>query len=181
MSSEHQNLFMKGTAAYSVKRYKEVTLTRLLQDLSRLDNKGLEDEVCNKIKNALNEAATLASSIPKESLFCVDFWQELSSFRDDYLVWNGISDNDNNPVSLRKQALKNLVVRRRKMWLPFRDKVKPIKNKDKKDKQLDLLSKLDKQLMDDMHFAFKDVIENHPDLFPSLRKEIIRFEKLSDS
>lgn len=181
MSSKHQNLFQKGTAAYSLKRYKESTLTRLIQDLSRLESRGLKDNECDKIKSALNEAVALASTVPSGSFLAVGFWEELEKFRDAYVAWNGISESDNNPPSLRSQAIRMLTQKRRNLWEPYRNKIKPITSREEKDAQLELLTEFDKEIMDDMHLAFKNATDSHPDLFPSLRKCLNQFEKLSNS
>lgn len=177
MATRHQNLFKKGTAAHSVKYYKEATLTKFLQDLSRLDRRGLKKEECDKVKDSLKEAITLSSTLPKSSYFFKEFHQELESFLEVYEDWNNIGDDANNPISLRRIALSKLMERRRALWEPFRKKIKRLEDKEDKDQQLDLFQELNKTMIDEMHLTFDPLTSEHPDLFPKLKKVIDQFKK----
>lgn len=173
MAKRHQNLFERGSGPWSVKRYKEVTLTRLLSDLSALEERGLERPECDTIKAALNRACTIVSTLPKDSFFLRGYKDELEELRNTYENWNG----DKNTPQRRREYHSEMLVQRSRMWKRFPRRPKKGRT-GVHDAQLDLLLELEREVMSDLHLAFKGAAESYPDLFPSLKKEIAFCEKL---
>ena len=177
MGKRHERLFERGSAPWCVKRYKEVTLTRLLEDLAALEKRGLEEPECEKVLKALRRACALVSAVPDSSVFYQSFWEELNKLRDLYEAWNNVKGTGAAAAAKRRNALEALIKQRRKMWKRF-PRHRRTAQGPYVDSQQDLLTQVERALLDDMHLSFKEAVQAHPDLCPSLRTEIRYYEKV---
>jgi hypothetical protein len=178
MGKQHQNLFQQGTAPWSIKRFKEVTLTRWLADLAALEKDGLQPNDCDKVTEALRVISTLLSGINDESLFYKSMWQEFKELEDLYERWNtGRFDPEANKT--RKEFHQRMLVHRKKMWKRAWgrfNKAIEIKNNAERDTQLDLIADIDKQVADDIYSVFRNLTKTYPTFFPLLNKELNEYD-----
>ena len=177
MAERHQELFAVGTGPWALKKFKAHLLAALLADLAALERNGLEDDQCQKIVEALNRGSALLSDIQSGGFFRKAFWEELVELRGLYERWNNDKDPNGNHAELRRRNLVEMIRHRAKMWSRF---PRQSRRADAAyvDSQHDLLASIDRDVIDEMHLAFKGAVTAHAKLFPAVGRALAKYEKV---
>jgi hypothetical protein len=138
-------------------------MVNLQLDLKRLEQTGITEDVCKKIRELLSALVTAASAEPKGS-----FWQPAvhKVFRDYehiYKEWNDVRGSDESAISRRDALLSELQDIRHKIANVCRQN------------SHSLSEAYDLQLVDTINEALRDTISVVPGTFTALAKSAARF------
>ncbi|MFL6263238.1 MAG: hypothetical protein ACJ76Y_26375 [Thermoanaerobaculia bacterium] len=154
----------KGSVLWSVNRFRSDALGSLLDDLVVLEDYGLDEELCKKVRRALARITNAATELPDDAWWKRQIWKELQSFETIYEQWNNI-DGGEEKREARKDKLRQLRKRRNKIATKIRKNQYIIQNE------------LDLKLVRDGYEALGDLSKALPDLFKNLAAAIGRFAK----
>lgn len=155
----------RGSVLWGVNRFRSDALVSLLDDLVALEDVGLEEPLCKKVKNALARVTNAATALPDNAWWKRQVWKELQDFGIIYEEWNGIDGLGKEKQEAREKKLRKLREKRNKIATKIR------KN------QFILQNELDLKLVRDGYEALGDLAKALPDLFKNLAAAVGRFAK----
>lgn len=153
-----------GTAVHLFNCFRSDALSQILNDLLMLERKGIDESVCEKIRDALGVVINEATSIPDGSFVSKPLWKDVQKFKDVYVKWNNVKGEEPFAIEQRQQLLRHLRDCRHK--IARRTRVN----------QYILSNELDLQIVHSMYGAFTQVFSAFPELFVHLGKAIARYE-----
>ncbi|MET0118953.1 MAG: hypothetical protein ABW090_16140 [Sedimenticola sp.] len=154
----------RGTATWAFNRFRSDALSKILNDLLALENTGLDENICEKVQEALGIVINEATSIPDGSFLGKPLWKDLEAFKDTYVIWNDVNGTDEAAIRKRRDVLKKLRVKRHKVARRAR------KN------QFVLANDLDLEVVRTMYSAMSNLANSVPDVFKQLAKSVSSFE-----
>lgn len=155
----------KGSVLWSVNRFRSDALGSLLDDLVVLEDYGLNETLCKKVRMALARITNAATELPDNAWWKRQIWKELQSFETIYEQWNNIDGEGEEKRKARKEKLRQLRKKRNKIATKIR------KN------QFIIQNELDLKLVRDGYEALGDLSRALPDLFKNLAAAVGRFVK----
>ncbi len=155
----------KGSVLWSVNRFRSDALGSLLDDLVVLEDLGLDEALCKKVRMALARITNAATELPDDAWWKRQIWKELQSFETIYEQWNNIDGEGKDKREARKEKLRQLRKRRNKIATKIR------KN------QYILQNELDLKLVRDGYEALGDLSKALPEIFKNLAAAVGRFAK----
>ena len=105
----------RGTALWAFNSFRQDALSQLLKDLLSVEKTGIDIEKCEKVQTSLREISITASAIPDGTFFSKAIWKDIEDFKDIYVRWNDIKNNDPIAIEDRKVTLGDLKVKRHKI------------------------------------------------------------------
>jgi hypothetical protein len=155
-----------GTALWAINRFRTDILGSLLDDLSDLESRGLEDHECRQVKATLAKMTNAATGVPDHSFWRRSIWRDFERFEAIYEEWNSPFGGHPDVASARKGALRLLRKRRHLIASRIRRN------------QYILQNELDLQLIKDLYEAAGSLCNSVPDLFKNLSRAVRDVQKV---
>ncbi len=169
------NLFARGGAPWTVKFYKERVLSALTADLARREENGIDQEVCNDVYAALNQAVLIVEDIKDGGWFFKHFYENLEEFRDIYKSWNGVNNQ------FKRHSLHKVLRKKKKnMFKSFYKKMEKAKveNSPERAQQYQILWDVEAERMDKLNYTFQTLVDRYGnELFTDLKHTLREFNK----
>lgn len=159
-----------GSPLWAFDRFRESALSKLLDDLLNVEDKGFNEDQCKKVRMTLERILNLCSAIPDKSFFRKSIYGQLSDFKKIYINWNDINGDDKKSILKRKKSYEKLRGKRRQLATTIRKNA------------YILMNEIDLKLMKSLYEAFGDLVEAFPAIFKNLSKAVSTFfKKLPDN
>jgi hypothetical protein len=140
-------------------------LVSLLNDLSDLEETGLEESECRQVEAALAKMTNAATAVPDHSFWGSSIWSQFKRFEDIYAEWNGHEGKGREIAKARRASLQKLRSRRNKIASRIR------KN------QFLLQNELDAKMIKDLYEAFGALCNSLPELFRNVSRALSDIQK----
>jgi hypothetical protein len=155
----------RGGLVWSLNSFRSDALVQFLDDLLALENGGLQRDECDLVRGALERIVNAASAVPDGSLWRDSILAELERFTEIYEKWNEREGVHEEAVAHRRAQLKGLRRSRRRLAHRVASR------------QQSLSTEIDAQLMERMFDAFRRLVRDSPQAFPSLGGAVRRYDK----
>jgi hypothetical protein len=155
----------RGSKLWSFNYFRSSILTSLLNDLYDLETKGLDDEICKKIRTSLEHFSNAATDIPRGGFLTGPIYKDIEEFTQLYADWNEIKGEDE--VSQRQREKTRLKLKQQRQVIT--DKARQL--------QYELDNNLDQKLLTAGYSAIGDLTTLVPDLLNNLTQSFNEFVK----
>lgn len=147
----------RGSHLWDYNHYRTSILTSLLNDLTDLEKKGLDEDKCKIVRKSLDYFINASTSVPKGGILSgKPLFKEIEKFAETYKKWNDINGNNTEDISKRTMLVRKL-----------RKNRQDITNKCRK-LQYELDNNLDQKILTDSYSAIGYLIKIVPGLFKNL-------------
>lgn len=103
-----KNGLRRGTPGYAINFFRSDILVNLQLDLKRLEDAGIEDEICRRVQYLLSAMVSAASAEPKASLWGRAVHEVLRDYERTYKSWNDVKGRDAIAMTRRAEILGQL-------------------------------------------------------------------------
>ena len=155
----------RGTVLWNVNRFRTDVLVSLLNDLSELEETGLEEHECRQVQSALAKMTNTATAVPDHSFWGRSIWSQFKRFEEIYDEWNGHEGTGREIAKARRSSLQKLRSRRNRIASRIR------KN------QFLLQNELDGKMIKDLYEAFGALSNSLPELFRNVSRALSDIKK----
>lgn len=98
----------RGTPGYAINFFRSDILVNLQLDLKRLERSGVDEAVCQKIRELLSALVSAASAEPKGSFWGRAVHEVLREYETVYRRWNDVQGTNTDAIQQRDELLKRL-------------------------------------------------------------------------
>jgi hypothetical protein len=155
----------RGSKLWSFNYFRSNILTSLLNDLYDLESRGLDDEICRKIRSSLEYFGNAATEIPRGGFMTGPIYRDFEKFTNLYAGWNDVKGQ--NEESRQERAKVRLKLKRQRQVIT--DKARQL--------QYELDNNLDQKLLEAGYSAIGDLTTLVPDLLNNLTQSFNEFVK----
>ena len=153
----------RGSPTYAFNQFKGNMLSSLLDDLITLENEGIDEEICSRVKKSLGFFVNSTTNVPSGGMFTGALSPRVQKFEEAYIKWNGINGNDEGAIKKRRDVL----VKMRKLQQKITDKTRAL--------QFELSNDLDVLVLKSGYEAISELITVSPKLFQNLASSYAKF------
>lgn len=158
-----EEINQRGTNIWALNRFRSDALTHFIQDLRRKNETGLDEEECKHVADTLEDLVIKFSEIPDGTFFRKSIYSRMIKFRDIYLEWNEVDNNDIESQLKRDKLRRKLTNTRKKFAVTMRKSHYQLKNE------------YDLRLVSDTYEALGKMAKALPDIFTELSKAVNRY------
>ena len=108
MSNETKNGLERGTPGYAIKFFNRDILVNLQLDLKRLERKGIDESICDKVQLLLSALVSAASAEAKGTFWGHPIHSVLRTYEKTYIEWNDVKGEDQEAIQNRAKLLEEL-------------------------------------------------------------------------
>ncbi len=164
MATKPKTGLHRGTPGYAVNFFRSDILVNLQLDLKRLEQTGIDESICQRVRNLLSALVSAASAEPNASFWGASIHEVLRKYELVYKKWNDVKGQDEQAIEAREELLQKLQDIRHKLA-----------NRCRKNSH-SLSEAHDIQLVTAINDALRDTITAVPGVFSALAKSAARFE-----
>jgi hypothetical protein len=156
----------RGTQLWAFNHFRSSVLGKLLDDLVDMEEEGLDDELCKKVRISLDHFVNATTAIPKGGILSGGpISKDAGEFAEIYKTWNDVSGKSAESIAQRRKALGRLRKKRQK-----------IANKISK-MQFEIQNNLDHKLLMASYNGLEELISFVPSVFKNLSSALSDFLK----
>ena len=161
----------RGSALWQYNHFRISILTSLLNDITDLENEGMEENICQMVQKSLNYYINASTAVPQGGFLSGGpLYKEIENFHKIYVEWNGIEGKNNPKISAeRRKKLSSLKKQRQRIT----DKVRRL--------QYELQNNLDQKILHDSYNAIGEMIGVVPNMFKNLSASYKLYKKYTTS
>jgi len=165
MSTKPKTGLRRGSTGYAINFFRSDILVNLQRDLRRLEDAGIDEPTCERIRGLLSALVGAAATNKNASFWGTAVYDVLQEYEWTYRRWNDVKGSDVIAVQTRAELLSDL--------RNIRDKI----SKACRNSSRSLSEASDLDLIAAVSNALAGVTKNHSAEFSALKKSADRFSR----